>query len=102
MRSWLLGEDVPKGKKNKKKETGFELSDFFILIAFLLLAWLILKSLHLVDPPEDFSTYILEAILGAILAAQFAESWEFRKRTMAQGERIARIEGILERQLQKP
>jgi hypothetical protein len=68
----------PKQRRARRK-TGFGLSDFFILIAFLLLAWLVLKSLHLVDPPEDLTTYILEAILGAILAAQFAESWEFRR-----------------------
>jgi hypothetical protein len=37
-----------------------------------------------------------------MITAQFAESWEFRKRTMAQGERIAKIEGILETQSKKP
>jgi hypothetical protein len=81
-----LGEEMPRAKTK-----GFGLADAFMIVAALLFFWLVLKSLHLVDPPDDFTTYILEAIVGVMITAWFTESRDFRNRTIKQGEDIIEI-----------
>jgi purine-cytosine permease-like protein len=79
---------MPRGRAKSK---GFGLGDAFMIAAAVLFVWLVLKSLHFVDPPEDFTTYILEAIIGVMITAWFTESRDFRNRTIKQGEDIVEI-----------
>jgi hypothetical protein len=87
-------------KARMKKKEGFGFANALMVVALLLLLWLILKTLHIVDPSEDITTYILEAILGVMITAWFMESRDFRKRTIKQGEAIIEIQtkiGYLEK-----
>jgi len=58
--------------------------------------------LGLVDPPQEVSLYILEAILAAFVAAWFTEVRDLRKRVENLGERISTIEGYLKRKNRGP
>jgi hypothetical protein len=88
-----MGSEMP---KKKKKDTSFNIGIVLLVFSALLLFWLILKTLKLVDPPEDFTTYILEAILGLMLSAQFAEALSFRKKIESHGEAIIEIKTKIE------
>jgi hypothetical protein len=93
MGSLTIGSEMP---KKKKKGKGIDFTEALLIVAILLLLWLVLKSFKLVDPPDDFITYILEAILGVMITAQFIEAWDFRKKSTDHGEAIIEIKTRLE------
>jgi len=88
---------MPRKKKPKpKKQEAFSIGDALMIIAFLLLIWLILKTLRFVDPPEEYSMYVLEGILGAMIIAWFTDIRDYKKRTIAQGQTLAEIKTKVE------
>jgi F0F1-type ATP synthase assembly protein I len=84
----MSGEQMPRGRGRK---TSFGFGEALMAIAAVFFIWLVLKTLKIIDPPEDFTMYILEAILGVMIAAWFTESRDFRKKTMAHGEAIVQL-----------
>ena len=93
----INGEEMPRKKKEE-----FGLGDALMLIALILLIWLLLKSLGLVDPPENISTYILEGILGAMILAWFTDIREIKKKAIRNSEELAAIKAklsIIEKQI---
>jgi glucose uptake protein GlcU len=106
----ILGEEMPKGKKTAKKTEGSNAVYWIamILIGVLLLKGFgILKTLFNVDPDGitlnvDIG-YITSAVLfGIVLARLHSINDNLNKVVSSQGERIARIEGVLENQAKKP
>jgi hypothetical protein len=95
----ILGEKMP-----RKKKEGFGIGDVLMLIALLLFLWLVLKTLKFIDPPEEYSMYILEAILGIMITAWFTDIRDFKKKTINQGEMLVEIKtkvGYLEKNLEE-
>jgi hypothetical protein len=89
-----FGEGMPKAKVKRKE--GFGFSDVLMLLVVVFFIWFVLKSFHLVDPPEDYATYVLEAILGIMITAWYTESRDFRKRTITQGMAIVEMKTKIE------
>ena len=75
----------------KKKKEEFGVGDVLMFIGLVLFIWLILKTLGLIDPPEEYSMYILEAILGIMITTWFTDIRDFKKRTINQGEMLVEI-----------
>lgn len=81
------GEEMPR----RRREEGVSLGDVLMFIALLLFIWFLLKTLGFIDPAENLSMYILDAILGSIILAWFTDVRDLKKTANQNSRELATI-----------
>jgi uncharacterized membrane protein len=96
-----LGEEMPKGKKKKDQTSTTDKVIYSVMAILIVLLFLkgigILKALFNLDPSGITLNIDVGYITSAVLFGIVIEIFYKQNNTLSkQGERIARIEGILE------
>lgn len=100
-----MGEEMPKTKKKKKQDHSHIL--YYVAVILIIILFLkgfgILKAVFNIDPDGITFNVDVGYIASAVLFGIVIEMFHKQSGTLSkQGERIARIEGILESQNKKP